>query len=77
VKEYRPKGDKAERLKMAGAPLQAKLVFFAKNGCDELKAQLTGYGYERFDDLVDAFSQGINEIMVDSFLPNLDTIVLG
>jgi phage terminase large subunit-like protein len=77
VKEYHPKGDKSERLKMAGAPLQAKLVFFAKKGCEDLKAQLTGFGYERYDDLVDAFSQGINEVMVESFLPNLDTIAFG
>ena len=77
VRECRPRGDKAERLRMAGAPLQAKMVFFHRTDCEDLKLQLVGFGYERFDDLVDAFSQGINEIMTQDPNPDLNVYVLG
>ncbi len=61
TKECRPRGDKRERLIMAGSPVQAKTVFFHKTNNRELKTQLLGFGHEK-DDLVDAFSQGINEL---------------
>ena len=62
AREYRPKGDKHERLIMAAAPIQAKMIFFHRTGCEELKQQLFGFGYEPHDDLVDAFSQGVTRI---------------
>jgi predicted phage terminase large subunit-like protein len=77
AREYRPKGDKRERLLMAGAAVQAKLIFFPKDKCEELKAQLIGFGYERFDDLVDSFSQGVNEIITDPFDPYPKVLPLG
>ncbi len=57
------KGDKRERLAMAGAAVQAKLVYFHRTGCEALKEQLIGFGYELYKDLADAFSQGINELL--------------
>lgn len=76
VRECRPKGDKHDRLMMAAAPVQAKLVFFHRTGCEELKQQLLGFGYTNHDDLVDSFSQGINEMAIEE-VQNLDVIVLG
>lgn len=76
TRECRPKGDKKERLRMAGAPVQNKLVFFHRAGCEELKMQLIGFGYEPHDDLVDAFSQGINEIVTEGFDPYPESIAL-
>lgn len=76
VSEYRPRGDKGERLLMAGAAVQAKMVFFPKNSCEDLKAQLIGFSYERFDDLVDSFSQGVNEIMIEAYDPYPKVIVI-
>lgn len=67
--ELRPGGDKRERLRMAGAPVQAKMVFFHETGCEELKRQILGFAHEPHEDLVDAFSQGINHIMAGLFDP--------
>lgn len=76
AREYHPKGDKRERLLMAGAAVQARLVFFPKSGCEDLKAQLIGFGYERFDDLVDSFSQGMNEIITEAHDPYPEVTVI-
>ena len=62
TKECHPKGDKGERLSMSGSPVQAEMVSFHKTQNEELKLQITGFGHEK-DDLVDAFSQGINELV--------------
>ena len=67
---------KRERLLMAGAPIQAGMVFFPKGKSEDLKLQLTGFGSERFDDLVDAFSQGVNEIMNGMFDPYPEVIAV-
>jgi phage terminase large subunit-like protein len=61
---------------MAGAPIQAGMVFFPKGKSEDLKLQLTGFGSERFDDLVDAFSQGVNEIMNGMFDPYPEVIAV-
>ena len=73
--ECRPKGDKHERLMLAAAPIQAKMVFFQRTGCEELKQQLLGFGHGNHDDLVDSFSQGINEMAIED-PPNLDIVLL-
>jgi len=67
VEECRPKGDKRERLMMAGAAIQAKIVFFPREGCDRLKQQLVGFGYEKHDDLCDAFSEYVEPILKEFF----------
>ena len=63
VKACPVRGDKHARLLMAAAPIQAKMVYFPRKGCELLKQQLIGFGYEPKDDLADAYSQGINELM--------------
>lgn len=57
------KGDKKERLAMAGGAIQAKLVYFHRAGCETLKTQLVEFDYSSFKDLADAFSQGVIELV--------------
>jgi predicted phage terminase large subunit-like protein len=48
--------NKAERLKFASVYVKDKKVLFPQEGCEDLKQQMLGFGVERHDDLVDAFS---------------------
>ncbi len=47
--------DKRARLKAAATFIQNGTVLFPEKGCEDLIAQLTGFGVEDHDDLVDAF----------------------
>lgn len=67
VEEFKVAGmSKADRLNIATSPMQADKVFFPKNGVEDLRMQLLGFGRERHDDLVDAFSILILKIMQDN-----------
>ena len=57
------KGDKKERLAMAGGAIEAKSVYFHRTGCEALKTQLIEFDYSAFKDLADAFSQGVIELI--------------
>jgi hypothetical protein len=57
------KGDKRERLAMAGAAVQARAVYFHRAGCETLKTQLIEFDYATYKDLADAFSQGVIELV--------------
>ena len=57
------KGDKKERLAMAGGAIEAKSVYFHRTGCEALKTQLIEFDYSTFKDLADAFSQGVIELI--------------
>ena len=47
--------DKRSRLRTAAAYVQNGTVLFPRKGCEDLIIQLTGFGVEAHDDLVDAF----------------------
>lgn len=51
----RPGADKRSRLRSAAIFIQNGTVLFPKTGCEDLIAQLLGFGVEDHDDLVDAF----------------------
>src|SRR3989344_4431324 len=52
----RSTGDKYSRLNMVSFLVESGTVLFPREGAKELRTQLLGFGTERYDDLVDAFS---------------------
>ncbi len=56
VDSFSPKSSKAERLALTTPLLQNGQIHFPKQGAEELITQILGFGVERRDDLVDAFS---------------------
>ena len=73
VEELRKQGYHTEGVKPMGQDKRARLtvttpyiqngnILFPRKGCEELINQLTGFGYERHDDLVDAFTILISKI---------------
>ena len=56
----KPKGDKRARLAISGQAMKANRVWFPTGGIKDLKNQMIGFGSEKHDDLVDAFSQLVN-----------------
>lgn len=48
--------DKRSRLTLTSHYIKSGVVLFPKKGCEDLIAQLTGFGKEKHDDLADAFS---------------------
>jgi len=66
VKEFKIAGmSKTERLKVAASRVQAGKVFLPKDEVKDLRLQILGFGVERHDDLVDAFTMLILEIIKD------------
>jgi len=57
------KGDKGERLFVAGGPMEQGKISFPSQGAEDLIKQLLGFGREKYDDLVDAFSMTVIEII--------------
>lgn len=57
------RGDKRTRLALVSMLVKSGRVLFPKKGAEELLTQLTGFGMERHDDLADAFSLVIGEIL--------------
>jgi predicted phage terminase large subunit-like protein len=55
--------DKKARLKLISHLVQNGAVKFPRKGCELLISQLTGFGKEKYDDLADAFSLLINQIV--------------
>lgn len=56
AKGVKVSGDKRSRLMTVSALIQSGKIKFPKHGCEELIRQLVGFGVERHDDLVDAFT---------------------
>jgi predicted phage terminase large subunit-like protein len=54
VQAMKAGGDKRARLRTAATYIQNGVVLFPKKGCEDLIAQLLGFGVEDHDDLVDA-----------------------
>ena len=57
--------DKRSRLAVTGDLIEGGLIYFPEKGAEELIAQLTGFGRERHDDLCDAFTTAVHEIMAE------------
>lgn len=55
--------DKRTRLSITTPMIQSGKILFPENGAEELITQLVGFGVEKHDDLVDAFSSVIISIM--------------
>lgn len=55
--------DKRERLLMPVNLIINRNILFPRKGCEELIAQLVGFGYESHDDLADAFAILILKIL--------------
>jgi predicted phage terminase large subunit-like protein len=66
VEGFKPKGqDKKARLSLTTHLIQLGKILFPKHGAEELIEQLVGFGVEKHDDLVDAFSILILSIISD------------
>lgn len=76
VEGIRPQGDKRERLSLAATPLSAGQVFFPFGASSKLEQELIHFGVEKHDDLADAFSMSILEILVNR-KPKKRGILLG
>lgn len=55
--------DKRSRLALTTEAIQSGMVLFPKHGAEELIAQLVGFGVEKHDDLADAFSMLVLQIL--------------
>ena len=55
-------GDKRSRIALISHLIKNGVVLFPETGCEELIAQLTGFGSELHDDLADALSLLISEV---------------
>ena len=63
VEGINPHGsDKRARLSVASSYVKNGNVFFPKHRSTELTDQLTNFGVEKYDDLVDAFTMMVNEV---------------
>lgn len=58
--------DKRERLNLTTHLIKSGKILFPKKGCEQLITQLIGFGYEKHDDLADAFAILILKIQEDS-----------
>jgi predicted phage terminase large subunit-like protein len=59
----KPRADKRTRLNMIADKIERGIVVFPETGCEELIAQLVGFGVEKHDDLVDALTMAVIELM--------------
>lgn len=59
----RPKGDKRSRLVLTADLIKNRKIIFPKEGAEELIEQMVHFGVEKHDDLADAFSIVILEII--------------
>lgn len=58
-------GDKRTRLSTIAPMISSGHVLFPKEGAEELANQLINFGSERYDDLADALSLGVNQATTD------------
>jgi predicted phage terminase large subunit-like protein len=63
--DVQPRGDKRSRLSTSSHYIKTGRVLFPKKGCERLIEQMTGFGVEKHDDMVDAFTTLVNEVMKD------------
>jgi len=67
-------GDKRSRLAMTSPLIQNGTVLFPRKGAENLIQQLVGFGVEKHDDLVDAFSMLLSEIIKEGSKPRFVSI---
>ncbi len=65
--------DKRQRLTLTTHLIKSGKILFPKKGCEELIGQLTGFGYEKHDDLADAFSILVLKILESNIKPAVIT----
>ncbi len=65
VKGVKHSNDKRSRLALTSTLIREGVIMFPEQGAEELIAQLTGFGVEHHDDLADAFSMAIIEVIED------------
>ena len=58
-----PRDDKRTRLTLIADKIADGTILFPVMGCEELISQLTGFGVETHDDLVDALTMGVIELL--------------
>ncbi len=63
--DVQPRGDKRSRLSTSSHYIKTGRVMFPKKGCERLISQMTGFGVEKHDDMVDALTTLVNEVMKD------------
>ena len=66
---------KSLRLQLTTPLLKESRVLFQEEGCEELVEQLLGFGKEKHDDLVDAFSLLVMKVIDNN--PSGSGILLG
>jgi len=70
----KPQGqDKRQRLTLTTPYIKNKNILFPKKGCETLIDQLVNFGYEKHDDLADAFSILIHSIIKINSRPRVVT----
>ncbi len=62
--------DKRQRLTLTTHLIKSGKILFPKKGCEELISQLVGFGYEKHDDLADAFAILILNVCVNLKVPH-------
>ncbi|HMO77911.1 MAG TPA: hypothetical protein PKA42_00215 [Candidatus Paceibacterota bacterium] len=65
VEGVRPQGDKRERLSLTATPLSVGQIFFPFGESSKLEQELINFGVEKHDDLADAFSLVVLEVLVN------------
>lgn len=66
VKTTRPgRQDKRTRVVITGHPIKMGIVFFPREGAEELINQLVNFGVEKHDDLADAFANLVLSVIED------------
>lgn len=58
-----PKGDKRTRLVLTSDSVKSGMILFPEKGCETLLQQILGFGVEKHDDLVDAFTLMIHKAL--------------
>ena len=62
VEGVKPRSDKRARLNMIADKIERGKLLFPTAGCELLISQLTGFGVEKHDDLVDALTMAVIEV---------------
>jgi predicted phage terminase large subunit-like protein len=63
VKGIKNTNDKRSRLALTTYPMQNGTILFPKQGAEDLRTQLVGFGIERHDDLCDAFAMAVGGLV--------------
>ena len=69
AEEVKVSDDKRSRLMTISMPIQNGKILFPRRGAENLIGQITGFGIERYDDLVDAFTI-IGQRIIDEDKPS-------